>query len=471
MRPLSLVALGAAAGWFLGTRRTAPPPAADATASSVAATGPAAATEAPFAAFFDPVTGLPNETALLPMLRSLLQHARCADQRCALLRLDLLMLDMVRSVAGFEAGETVLRCVAERLRDAGEGEALSLGRGSFAVVLAPHAEHARVLRATQSLLEAVHAPITLGELKVALRCRSGVAVFPEHGRHAEALLRAADMACAAAHQRNATSVFYSAALEPDPRSLTLLADLSEAIAAGTLGYALQPKLDLGAGRFSGAELLVRWRHPAYGALAPCQFVPLAEKMGLVGEMSRYLVRCAAAHCREWHARGLDLSLSVNLSVHDLGDDELVDALIEDGGGLEGALVLEITETAAMLDPDAALAAVSRLQAAGLRISLDDFGTGHSSLSYLQRLAPDELKIDRSFTRRLLQSRSDRAIVRTSIQLAHDLGASVTAEGIEDSETLDWLVDAHCDAAQGFGIARPMAVEELLRSGLLGGRVH
>ena len=465
MRALTLAALGAAAGWYLGRRAAAPAGTRLPGDDAPGACPPAGQTE-PFAAFFDPVTGLPNETALLPMLRSLLDRARCAGERCALLRLDLLGLDMVRSVAGFGAGETALRSVADRLRDAGEGEVLSLGRGSFAVVLEPHAEHGRVLRATQTLLEAVQAPIAIGELPVALRCRSGTAVYPEHGDHAESLLRAAEMACAAAHERQATSVLYGAALEPDPRSLTLLADLGEAITAGTLGYALQPKLDLGAGRFSGAELLVRWRHPAYGALAPGDFVPLAEQMGLVGEMSRYLVRRAAAHCREWRARGLDLSLSVNLSVHDLGDDELVDALIEDTRGLDGALVLEITETAAMHDTGTALAAVARLHAAGLRISLDDFGTGYSSLTYLQRLAPDELKIDRSFISRLLHSRSDRAIVRTSIQLAHDLGATVTAEGIEDAETLDWLVHARCDAAQGFGIARPMPVEELMRSELL-----
>ena len=473
MHPLSLISLGLAAGWLCGRhgRPARPSPARVAVTDVSREPVPDPAPNAPYAAFFDPVTGLPDETALLPMLRPLLDRARVAGQRCALLRLDLLGLDMIRSVAGSAAAETVLQCVAGRLRDAGEGDALSLGRGSFAVMLEPHAGDGRVLRATQALLERVHAPVALGELPVALRCRAGVAVFPTHGERAEPLLRAAEMACAAAHERRATSVLYGAALEPDPRSLTLLADLSEAIAAGTLGYALQPKLDLAQGRFSGAELLVRWRHPTYGPLAPNDFVPLAEKMGLVGEMSRYLVRCAAAHCREWRRRGLDLTLSVNLSVADLVDGELVDALIEDTIGLEGALALEITETAAMHDTATALAAVARLHHAGIRISLDDFGTGYSSLTYLQRLAPDELKIDRSFISRLLHSRSDRAIVRTSIQLAHDLGASVTAEGIEDAETLDWLVHARCDAAQGFGIARPMPVEELMRSELLPSRMH
>jgi EAL domain-containing protein (putative c-di-GMP-specific phosphodiesterase class I) len=168
---------------------------------------------------------------------------------------------------------------------------------------------------------------------------------------------------------------------------------------------------------------------------------------------------------------VELSLSVNLSVNDLADRELVDALILDAEGLDGALTLEVTETAAMHDPDTVLAAVLRLHQHGIRISLDDFGTGYSSLSYLQRLAPDELKIDRSFISRLMDSRSDRAIVRTSIQLAHDLGATVTAEGIEDVHTLDWLAHAGCDAAQGFAIGRPMPVDELLRNGRVHTRLH
>jgi len=419
--------------------------------------------EQQFAGFYDQLTGLPNESALPPMLRSVLGLARLREERCALVRIDLLGLDIIRSVAGAGAGESVLRTVAKRLRDGGDGEPVSLGRGSFALLLQAAPDDARVLRSSHAILERLHKQILLEDLPVALRCRAGIAIYPEHGVSAESLVRAADMACAAAHERHARSVLYSSALEPDPRSLTLLADLSNAIEAGTLGYALQPKLDLALDRFTGAELLVRWNHPTYGPLSPADFVPLAEKMGLIGDMSRYLVHCAARHVREWRAAGIGMSLSVNLSVNDLADEELVDALIADAEGLEGALALEITETAAMHDPECVLRAVKRLHRNHIRISLDDFGTGYSSLTYLQRLAPDELKIDRSFIHRLMDSRSDRAIVRTSIQLAHDLGASVTAEGIEDQSTLQWLATAGCDSAQGFAIARPMPVGELLRN--------
>ena len=430
-----------------------------------------------FAGFYDGLTGLPNESALLPMLRSILGRARLQDGHCALVRIDLLGLDIIRSIAGAGAGDRVLQVIAERL-GAVEGEPLSLGRGSFAVVLqqaTPQAAassslaESRIARAAQALLQAVHEPIQLDDLPVALRCRAGVAIYPDHGISADSLSRAAEMACAAAHERHVPSLVYHAGLEPDPRSLTLLADLGHAIDEGSLGYALQPKLDLALGRFTGAEMLVRWRHPTYGPLSPGVFVPLAEKMGLIGEMSRYLVGCAARHCREWRAAGIPLSLSVNLSVNDLADPELVEAIIGEADGLDGALMLEVTETAAMHDPNIVLAAVQRLHQNGMRISLDDFGTGYSSLTYLQRLAPDEVKIDRSFISRVLESRSDRAIVRTSIQLAHDIGASVTAEGIEDSDTLAWLTDAGCDAAQGFAIARPMPVEDLLRSERL--RLH
>lgn len=419
----------------------------------------------------DPVTGLPGEAALTGELRGVLECARAADSPAALVRIDLLGLEIVRSVAGAGAGDAAIATVARRLAQTPNARAISLGRGSFAIALAPVEDAPRIVRSAHQMLERVHQRVLVGDLPVALRARAGIAMYPEHGASPESLVRAADMACSAAHQRHVRSIVYSATLEPDPRSLTLLADLSEAISAGTLGYAVQPKLDLALDRFTGAEVLVRWRHPTYGPLAPCAFVPLAEQMGLIGEMSRYLVHCAAQRCREWRAAGVALSLSVNLSVNDLADEELVDALIEETRGLDGALTLEITETAAMHDPAIVLAAVGRLHDHGMRISLDDFGTGYSSLTYLQRLAPDELKIDRSFIARLMESRSDRAIVRTSIQLAHDLGASVTAEGIEDSKTLAWLANAGCDAAQGYAIARPMPVEELLRHGRVQQTMH
>lgn len=251
----------------------------------------------------------------------------------------------------------------------------------------------------------------------------------------------------------------------------LMADLQDAIAADRLGFMLQPQIDLRTGRWLGAELLVRWNHPERGPLAPETFVPMAEQAHVIGAMNLYLLRCGLAQRRHWPQAEPPLHLSVNVSANDLADAQLVDAIIDAVGQDGAALMLEITETDVMREPDRVAEALPRLRAHGIRISVDDFGAGHSSLVNLRRLAPDELKIDRSFVAALLTSRSDQAIVTATIGLAHELGATVAAEGIEDAATQGWLAEAGCDAGQGFGIARPMTADEftaLLRSAPVAG---
>lgn len=241
----------------------------------------------------------------------------------------------------------------------------------------------------------------------------------------------------------------------------LLAELDEAIDRGQLDFMLQPKIDLASGRLLGAELLVRWDHPRLGPLPPDAFVPIAERARSIGRMTLYLVRHGLAHGRDWPDTGSPLHLSINVSANDLADPAIVDAIINACDGSNPRLMLEITETEVMREPDRVAEALPRLRARGIGISVDDFGAGHSSLVNLRRLAPDELKIDCSFVRALLSSRSDRTIVRATIHLAHELNARVAAEGIEDEATRAWLLEAGCDAGQGFGIARPMPPSEFM----------
>lgn len=289
------------------------------------------------------------------------------------------------------------------------------------------------------------------------------------GLAALAILLAAAVALLALRRRPASRTApRSAPPRPRPTDPALLAELRQAIADGdALGFALQPKQDLHTGRWLGAELLVRWNHPRLGPLEPDDFVPFAEQAGMIGELTLHLVRRGMAQCRDWPVTGDSLHVSINVSANDLADPRLVDAIIEAGRGGGPGLMLEITETEVMREPERVAEALPRLRAHGIRISVDDFGAGHSSLVNLRRLAPDELKIDRSFVVGLSSSHSDRAIVRATIHLGHELGARVAAEGIEDEATRSWLRDAGCDAGQGFGIARPMPPErfcELLRGG-------
>ena len=239
----------------------------------------------------------------------------------------------------------------------------------------------------------------------------------------------------------------------------LLADLSDAIAGDRLDFMLQPKLDLRSGRWLGAELLVRWNHPQRGPLAPDEFVPMAEQARVIGAMNLHLLRCGLQQRRHWPVAEPPLHLSVNVSANDLADAQLVDDIIAACGEAGATLMLEVTETDMMREPARVAEALPRLREHGIRISVDDFGAGHSSLVNLRRLAPDELKIDRSFVASLLDSRSDQAIITAIIGLAHELGATVAAEGIEDEATQHWLAEAGCDVGQGFGIARPMTAEE------------
>lgn len=267
---------------------------------------------------------------------------------------------------------------------------------------------------------------------------------------------------AATHSQAATAAAGTHAADATTDSPRLLAELSEAIASQQLAYALQPKIDLRSGRLLGAELLVRWEHPRLGPMAPDEFVPIAEQARTIGEMTLYLVRHGLAQCRGWPTTGDPLHVSINVSANDLADPRLVDAIIDDCDGDCPGLMLEITETEVMREPERVAEALPRLRSHGIGISVDDFGAGHSSLVNLRRLAPDELKIDRSFVRALLASHSDRAIVRATIDLGHELGASVAAEGIEDEATRAWLTQAGCDVGQGFWIARPMPPAEFVQ---------
>lgn len=420
-----------------------------------------------YLAYHDPQTALPNRNALALSLADVLAGGDSGGRPGALARLDLLGLDLVHAVAGQGGVDGLAAGVGRSLQAAGpDAQAFCVGRGQFALLMCDVADVASARQRLLRQIERGTTRVAIEGVSLEPRFAIGLALFPEHGTGAAQVERAADMACAAAVEQGGGPVVYGPRLEPDPVNLSVLAEFSDALANGSVGHALQPKLDLRSGRMSGVELLVRWQHPVRGVVPPSRFVPMAERIGMVGALTRYMVARAAVHLRTLQQRGLGLQVAVNVSANDLSDADLVETLLEQTSSLGEGLVLEVTETAVMHDPDGVLAAINRLRRHGVRIALDDFGVGHAAFDYLRRMSPDEIKIDRSFITGLLASPGDQAIVHSAIQLAHVLGATVTAEGIEDAATLDWLREAGCDAAQGYHIARPMTPEAFYASDLL-----
>jgi EAL domain-containing protein (putative c-di-GMP-specific phosphodiesterase class I) len=306
----------------------------------------------------------------------------------------------------------------------------------------------------------------LANCAIAIGANVGLALHPEHAATADLLLRRADIAMSVARRQVSGYTWYSS--EQDHHSaarLALIPELRRAIETDELQLWYQPKLSLAGGRCVGVEALVRWNHPVRGLVPPDQFIPVAEQTGLIRELSDWVLNAALCQQRQWQDLGIRLPVAVNLSMHDLQNPRLparIAELLQYWRILAEVLQVEITESSLMVDPTRALETVTELRSLGAVIAIDDFGTGYSSLGYLKRLPVDELKIDKSFVQDLAMDEDDLAIVRSTIGLGHELGLSVTAEGVENAAAFSLLRQLGCDVAQGYYIDRPKAAEEIMR---------
>jgi diguanylate cyclase (GGDEF)-like protein len=317
----------------------------------------------------------------------------------------------------------------------------------------------------ERVLGSLRKSFALDDITVTVDASVGIVTYPTHGADAETLVQRADIAMYIAKSRGGGHALYDPAADPyDPDRLLLIGDLRRAIADDELALHYQPKFTTDDMQLAGVEALVRWQHPTRGLVAPGDFIPLAEHTGAIRPLTLLVLRKAARQWRAWHEQGLDITIAVNLSVANLLDGEL----IEDIAGIlaeeqvpASGLELEITESTVMTDPRRATAMLEQLSAMGLRLSIDDYGTGHSSLAYLRRLPVQELKIDRSFITHLAEDDDDLQVVRSTIELAHHLGLRVVAEGIEDARSLALLQLHGCDLAQGFHLGRPVPADTML----------
>ena len=372
----------------------------------------------------------------------------------------------INDTLGHRVGDELLRTAAGALRGVvGDGVPLArIGGDVFGVLLGPLDDAADAERLAVRVRARLGQPMAVSGLGISVDGAVGLVVVPDDGLDAEDLLARADLALSSAREHHTGIVRYDHQMEDGGGLAALLmTELQAALEAGDVVVHFQPQVEVGTGRVIGAEALVRWQHPERGLIAPGVFVPAAERTGLIRLLTLVVLDRAVAQCAAWAAGGQRLTVAVNLSVRNLLDPRLVDDVCEILDRYEvppSLLELEITETAAMVDPVRAAAVLGELARLGVTLSIDDYGTGYGSLAYLQRLPVRRLKIDRSFVAGVRDDPASAAIVRSTIELAHHLGLSVVAEGVEDDATLLALRDMHCFAAQGFGLGRPVPAAAL-----------
>lgn len=416
-------------------------------------------------AYWDELTGLPNRAQFLDRLGTAIDEARPTRASLSVLMLDVDRFKQINDVLGQAFGDRLLCLLAERLRAElvrPEELVARLGGDEFAVLL-PGMGTAGALAVATRVGRLLDRPVSLDDNTVDLAAGIGVASWPADGDTPELLLTHVEAALHAAKSRQAGVVVYDPALDANSdSSLSLLTEFRAALEHGHLELHLQPKVSLATGRVEGAEALVRWRHPARGLIPPIQFVPFLEQTGQIRLLTHWVLARSAAIWCELAAQGRKLQIAVNLSARDLMDQDFPAKLrkLLAGHRLDaGALSLEITESAMMDDPQRAMQTLASLHDMGIALSIDDFGTGYSSLAYLKRLPVSTLKIDRSFVMNMESEPADAQIVRSTIDLAHNLGLTVVAEGIETIRTWNLLRQLGCDVGQGYLIARPLPLPE------------
>ncbi len=411
----------------------------------------------------DRLTGLPNRAYFEAWLGQAIQ----ADdsEQVAVLMIDLDRFKEVNDTLGHHAGDMLLIEVAKRLSDALEDEdfAARFGGDEFAVI-APGAGQDAASLLAEKISQRLELPFEIMGSSLAIAASVGIALAPDHGTDGSLLLRRADLAMYDAKRCHERSIVYTSSLEgQDSVRLAMLGDLRQTLASSSLDVYYQPKTDLRSGQVVAVEALARWNHPTHGQVSPEIFVPLAEQAGLIEELTDQILTRSLQAVEHWAENGYEIGVAVNLSPHSLLNEDLPQRIAGhlERAGVDGSmLTIEITEQSVIGDVPRSVRILERLHRLGVAISIDDFGTGHSSLTNLRYLPITELKIDRSFVAEMLLGHHDEVIVKSTIDLGHNLGYKVVAEGVETTDIQERLGFLGCDLAQGFGVCRPLPIDEL-----------
>jgi diguanylate cyclase (GGDEF)-like protein len=415
-------------------------------------------------AYEDPLTDLANRSRFAQELAQAIGEAARGRRRLSILMMDLDRFKYVNDTLGHGVGDHVLREVSLRLEHTvPDAECIArLGGDEFAILL----EHGATdsAGAARAVIAALEAPFLYEDQLLDVGTSIGIAHYPEHGQDAQTLVRNADIAMYAAKRNKTGFAIYDPHYDTSQQEhLSLLGELRRAVERNELRLYYQPKVSMHSSNISAVEALIRWEHPVRGLVPPGMFVPFAEHTGYIKLLTRWVMREAVRQCGQWLRDGLRLQVSVNISARDLMNRELpgeVAGLLEEHGVPPALLCLEITESGFMEDPGNAQKVLDRLAELGVRLSIDDYGTGYSSLSYIMKLPVQELKIDRSFISRMGIDEEISTIVRSTIDLGHNLGLKVVAEGVEDASVWNMLRTLGCDDAQGFFMSKPLAPDLL-----------
>jgi diguanylate cyclase (GGDEF)-like protein len=417
-------------------------------------------------ALHDHLTGLPNRVLLRDRIEQSLVFEERDGSGFAVLLLDLDRFKEINDTLGHQSGDLVLQEVARRLFGVlrASDTVARLGGDEFAIVLRDVHEQEEALAVAHKIRAVVADPITVSSVLVDLEVSVGIALATENGADVDTLLRHADVAMYVAKELQVGAEVYSSDKDQySPGRLQLVGELRRAIAAGELECYYQPQANLATSEVRSVEALVRWPHTERGLLQPAEFIPLAERTGLIRPLTRYVLGKAIRQCRAWLDQGIELAVAVNVTsrdIHDVNFPEEVAGILSEWRVDPRLLELEITEDTILAEPMRARSVLTRLSELGIRIAIDDFGSGHSSLGYLKRLPIDVLKIDKSFVLNMDVDEEDAVIVHSTIELGHNLGLSVVAEGIETEGAWQRLVELGCDVGQGFYLSRPVPASSM-----------
>ncbi len=407
----------------------------------------------------DELTGLPNRASIRQSLRDSINRGR--EAAGAVLLIDIAGFKSINDAFGHAVGDQTLSRLAALLLEIAPSDTRCARYGSNSFMLLSTASDPE--RLAGAVCDALRDPLELGATRVRINVTIGISRFPAHGTAAEDLLRRAEVAMYAARSHGTeVAVYQPGDDETHLRRLRISHELAQALENRALEVWYQPKLGLSDRDCRYAEALVRWQHPGLGRISPAEFVPIAEQSGLTEALTRLVVHKTIEQIAAWNAAGKRIKVSINISALDLLDDSLagaLDSLLARTGVDPNQICLEITETAVMNQGAATQSVLEALQRTGVELSIDDFGTGYSSLAQLRRMPVSELKIDRAFVGELPDNREDMVIVRSVIELAHNMNLRVVAEGVESAECCRWLAAAGCEMAQGFAIGRPMTAED------------